>query len=424
MSGATESTRPRVLQLGELSGIGGVEQKIRFYLRDSAARGRLEHHLLVKGRRIHHGLRDDVHASTESVLYGKYVGGVKLPKWPGILRRANFARQVRRVDPDVVMVWNRFGEADLLSAIRAESGAPIVHCECGGAWYERSQSRADSYLGHVATVVCASHACRRVLELRWGWSGDVAAEINGLRPDCREQSGSPKRIDPGGPVKLGVAARVSPRKGICLAVHALGYLRASGCEAQLHVAGNAKGRTADEVPAVVRELGLSDHVVFHGIVADMAGFFNMIDVFLCPSLREPFGSVCVEAACFGCVVIATQVDGLVEAVADGVTGYCVEPELPLAQYPQYGGALERLPEFVYDPVSDSIVEPRICDPKMIAGRIVELSENPTAFERMSAAGMERARRQLHFDHFVEALDGALQSALDSKSGSAVDVEVA
>jgi glycosyltransferase involved in cell wall biosynthesis len=65
---------------------------------------------------------------------------------------------------------------------------------------------------------------------------------------------------------------------------------------------------------LIADLDLAPHVTFHGIVHDMPGFYRGIDVFLCPSLREPFGSVCLEAAAWGCVVVASRVDGLVEAV--------------------------------------------------------------------------------------------------------------
>jgi len=45
-----------------------------------------------------------------------------------------------------------------------------------------------------------------------------------------------------------------------------------------------------------------------------------------PGDMEGFGLVAVEAACRGAVVVAARIDGLAEAVVDGVTGILLEPE--------------------------------------------------------------------------------------------------
>jgi glycosyltransferase involved in cell wall biosynthesis len=410
MTADTAPAIPRVLQVADLSGIGGVEQKVRFYLRESGKRGRLEHHLLVIGRRIHPALHPDIEAAARSVLYGKYCGRLKLPKWPGWLRERNFIQQVKQANPDAIMVWNRFGDTHLLQMLRAASAAPIIHCECGGAWYKTPEADAQAYLKQLAATVCASHACRRVLELRWGWQGTTASEINGLRPDCQYQQAIPKTFGGSRRIKLGIAARVSPRKGASLVIHALARLRAAGHDVELHLAGDLKGNAGDALRKAVQKLNLTPYVTFHGVVHDMAAFYTMIDIFLCPSLREPFGSVCLEAAAFGCIVVATKVDGLVEAVQDGVTGRCIIPELPLEDYPRYGGPLAGLPEFAYDPDADAIVKLRILDPTTIAEVIADLISHPETCASMSAAGMKRAQQDLHFDHFVNALDQALENA--------------
>lgn len=396
----------KALHIVELSGIGGVEQKVRFYLRGSAERGHIEHRVLLPGSRPHTGLRNDIATAAKSVSAGKYRWGLKLPPWPEFLRRTNFLHYLRGIPHDVIMVWNRFGDAALMDAIRTESSAPVMHCECGSAWYEPTAPNARRYVENISAVVCASNACRRVLELRWGWKGRVAAVVNGLRPDCRCESTRPKRLS-SGVIRLGAAARMLPIKGLCLAVHALKHLRAAGINAELHFAGGGSARGRKALEQLVESLDLSQHVKFHGIVHDMPVFYGGIDYFLCPSLREPFGSVCVEAAAMGCVVVATRVDGLVEAVKDGVTGRCVPAELELEQYPALGGGLSGVPSIVYDPAADAIVRPRVVSPQALAGAVASLAEKPAAFEAMSEAAIRRVREKLPFGAYVEALDNAL-----------------
>lgn len=54
-------------------------------------------------------------------------------------------------------------------------------------------------------------------------------------------------------------------------------------------------------------------------------FMAAADVLVLPSYREGFGSVIIEAASCGIPVIATRIDGIIDAVADDVTGILVPP---------------------------------------------------------------------------------------------------
>ena len=53
-------------------------------------------------------------------------------------------------------------------------------------------------------------------------------------------------------------------------------------------------------------------------------YYNAADVLLLPSYREGFGSVVIEGAACGIPSIAYRIDGVVDAVADGMSGLLVE----------------------------------------------------------------------------------------------------
>ena len=53
-----------------------------------------------------------------------------------------------------------------------------------------------------------------------------------------------------------------------------------------------------------------------------------LDVLVAPSRQEPFGTVAAEAMAVGTPVVASAVDGLPEAVQDGVSGILIEPGSP------------------------------------------------------------------------------------------------
>jgi glycogen synthase len=58
-------------------------------------------------------------------------------------------------------------------------------------------------------------------------------------------------------------------------------------------------------------------------IPDLVGFYSGASVFVCPSIYEPFGIINLEAMACGCPVVASNVGGIPEAVADGETGLLV-----------------------------------------------------------------------------------------------------
>jgi len=65
-------------------------------------------------------------------------------------------------------------------------------------------------------------------------------------------------------------------------------------------------------------------------VPDVVQLYSHAAVFVCPSVYEPFGLINLEAMACGTPVVATRVGGIPEVVADGETGWLVEPDDPAA----------------------------------------------------------------------------------------------
>lgn len=87
------------------------------------------------------------------------------------------------------------------------------------------------------------------------------------------------------------------------------------------------GPFREEYTRRTRELGLSEHVTWTGLVEDpfTAGVYDAADV-LCQVSRweEVFGWVIAEAMAYRKPVIATRVGGIPELVTDGETGFLIE----------------------------------------------------------------------------------------------------
>ena len=86
------------------------------------------------------------------------------------------------------------------------------------------------------------------------------------------------------------------------------------------------------------ELGLSDQVRFLGQRTDIATILSASDVHLSASHTESLPNNILEAMCAGLPIIATNVGGVSEQLADGVSGMLVPARAPH----QLAGAIEKL----------------------------------------------------------------------------------
>jgi len=89
-------------------------------------------------------------------------------------------------------------------------------------------------------------------------------------------------------------------------------------------------RFAEELRALVDELGLSESVIFTGYRSDVAAVMNGLDIFVLPSHFEPFGIVVLEAMASDCGIVATGAGGVPDIVRHEQEGLLVPPKDPEA----------------------------------------------------------------------------------------------
>ena len=156
-------------------------------------------------------------------------------------------------------------------------------------------------------------------------------------PGQRRQARRAIGADPDRPLVLFVG-RIQPLKGLSTAVEALGLASAAGgrsAEAQLVVVGGPSGVHGDEelrraeaaiaahhLEGRVRQVPAQAHHL-------LSTYFRAADVCVVPSRSESFGLVALEAAACGTPVLASAVGGLTTIVADGRTGYLLDPLDPV-----------------------------------------------------------------------------------------------
>jgi glycosyltransferase involved in cell wall biosynthesis len=128
---------------------------------------------------------------------------------------------------------------------------------------------------------------------------------------------------------VAIVARLTPVKGVRIALEAMRLVRERVPGARMDILGDGPERpmleevvSQDRLP--VRFLGSGDHQAVRAL-------FDRSRVLCCPSVllaggtAEGFGLAAIEASATGLPVVATRAGGLSEAVVDGTNGLLVAP---------------------------------------------------------------------------------------------------
>ncbi len=180
-------------------------------------------------------------------------------------------------------------------------------------------------------IIAVSQDMKRDVIAAYGVNPDVVEVIhNGIdldfyQPTFDEEFVRSRGIDPKRPIVLFVG-RITRQKGIRHLLEAAEFIAP---DAQLVLCAGAPD--TPEIEAEVTRL-------FEKLQAERAGVFwiremldhsklrilySHADVFVCPSLYEPFGIINLEAMACGTPVVASAVGGIPEIIVDGGTGFLV-----------------------------------------------------------------------------------------------------
>jgi glycosyltransferase involved in cell wall biosynthesis len=126
--------------------------------------------------------------------------------------------------------------------------------------------------------------------------------------------------------------RISPEKGLDVALDALQMLHERGTPARLVIAGVGDAEYVATVRGRIDALGLRSAVAFLGNVAPegLPKLFQTTSLTIVPSHFEALGRVALEAMAAGAPVVVTDTGGLGPLVEPGVTGWRVPAGDPVA----------------------------------------------------------------------------------------------
>ncbi len=116
-----------------------------------------------------------------------------------------------------------------------------------------------------------------------------------------------------------------------------------------------------------KQLKLNNRLEMLGFIDNIKPWYAQADLFVLPSIREPFGIVLLEAMAAGLPVIATRAGGAKEIIQDGKSGVLVPP----------------------------------ADPSALAEAICKLADDREARLRLAAAGKERVKKNFSLRRMID-----------------------
>jgi glycosyltransferase involved in cell wall biosynthesis len=131
-------------------------------------------------------------------------------------------------------------------------------------------------------------------------------------------------------------SRIDTNKGHDLLLHAWDLVRKEVDGVQLVIGGGSPNPKPRELGVfatmdkIIEEAGMEDRVTRIGYVPDelMRPYYQQAQLFVMPSLFEPFGMTCQEAMACGTPVIASKFGGIRNTIRNDYNGYLVDSANP------------------------------------------------------------------------------------------------
>ncbi len=128
------------------------------------------------------------------------------------------------------------------------------------------------------------------------------------------------------------------RKGLKTLLEAAAFLKKEDFKVLVIGKGDAR-----RYSALAESLGLSCRVIFTGPTGDIERYYAAADLFVLPTLYDPFSNATLEALSSGLPAITTRNNGAAELITNGAEGFVVEDMLDARELAnRIGESLDRL----------------------------------------------------------------------------------
>ncbi len=183
-------------------------------------------------------------------------------------------------------------------------------------------------------------------------------------------------LEEDGPV-IGSIGRMVPEKGQQYLLEAMTRIRRALFGARLLLFGT--GPLLPWLRQRADQLGIKDACIFAGVIPDIERAYSLFDLFVLPSLREPFGLVLLEAMASRKCVVATAAGGPLDFIESGRNGILVPP----------------------------------ADPCSIADAVIDIFNDTRKRKRLARAGYISARYRFNIQKMVRSVERIYADLLEA-----------
>ena len=317
--------------------------------------------------------------------------------WLRDLRRDRTSNRGRRFGQALVLAHELPADVGVLYAHYLHTPASVARYAavlrglpwCASAhakdiWTTPAWEKAEKLRDCAWATACTATGAAQLRALAPG--AEVMLTYHGLdasRFAAPQRARGPDGSDPARPVRLLGVARLVPKKGVEVLLHALAALPPEVHWRYDHI---GDGPLREGLAAAAQRLGLAERITWHGALPqeEVIAAYRAADLFVLASRiaadgdRDGLPNVLLEAGALELAVVASKIAGVSELVEDGLNGRLVPPD----------------------------------DPAALAAALAALIRDPAARLRLGRAGRRRVLEQFATEPGIDRLAARLAAMLD------------
>jgi len=227
---------------------------------------------------------------------------------------ARYRAIAQEFHPDIVHAHMMTGVV-LASTLRMGFGYAVV------STVHNEFQRSAVLMGWADRVIAVSQAVAQSMVRRGVPQNKLRVVNNGTLGSPRTRSLKEYQPMPLQRPAIVTVAGMYRRKGIAELIEAFTQIAVNFSDVHLYLVGNGPDRAIFETQA--QSTAVSDRIHFEGFQSEPQRYLLATDIFVLASHRDPSPLVIPEAREAGCAIIASNVDGIPEALDDGQAGFLV-----------------------------------------------------------------------------------------------------
>ncbi len=227
---------------------------------------------------------------------------------------ARYRAIVQEFQPDIVHAHMMTGVV-LARVLRVGFGYALV------STVHNEFQRSAILMGWADRVIAVSHAVAQSMVRRGTSENKLRVVNNGTLGSPRTRQLKEYQAIPLQRPAIATVAGMYRRKGIAELIEAFAQIAADFPDAHLYLVGNGPDRQVFEAQA--QSTLVSDRIHFEGFQLEPQRYLLATDIFVLASHRDPSPLVIPEAREAGCAIIASDVDGIPEALDGGQAGLLI-----------------------------------------------------------------------------------------------------